>query len=291
MKNNLKRNIKSLYRIVTNPQVITYYKHSIILRTLPKSGTNYLRLILTNYFSNLKNLENNQKFEEVDYDRMNTLFPNIRDHVFRGKKYKPAEISFKNVKGEKYSDFMYDHGSIIEKYIFRFLIKPKKLIFLYRNPLDILISRYFYFYKNRVGKEELVEHPREIISTDLPKFIKDYAFMRHYKQQEKNVMMVSYEDLKKSPEIVLEKILSYLEVMVDDRLISFSIQAAEIKKVREMEKKRKNPIHSPKKGLRGSFARSGAIGQWKEFFEEDDLEEIRNSLEKSGISVENFVTE
>ena len=148
------------------------------MRTIPKSGTNYLRLLLTNYFYNIQEGHNsNKEFSNVDYFKMHgEIFPNIRSAVVNGKnKYKVAGLKIKGEGDTLYSDFLYDHGSWMEKPPFSKFFRPKKEILLYRNPLDILISRFYYFFKDRYGAEDEHSHPRELIDDYIPQYAQDFS--------------------------------------------------------------------------------------------------------------------
>jgi len=70
--------------------------------------------------------------------------------------------------------------------------------------------------------------------------------------------------------------------------VSRSVEAASIKETRKEEAHLGGAIHAPKEGLKGSFARSGKVGQWREFFDEADLDRIRTRLRKGGIDLEEF---
>ena len=121
-------------KLFSQPSFLLAYRNSIVLRSIPKSGTTYLRLILSNYFYNVKK-DQSSAFEAVDYPTLHSeLFPNNRAYVaLRRKKYVPNAL----LKNLGYSDFMYDHGSFTDSKYLRFLIHPKKLLFIYRNPYNL----------------------------------------------------------------------------------------------------------------------------------------------------------
>lgn len=283
---------KSIWHILINKELLIIHKNSIVLRSIPKSGTNYLRLILANYFSNLNGLKVGSKnFIEVDYDKMHfVLFPNIRNEVLTTKSqyiYPINNTLFLDKMG--YSDFMYDHGCIVDKYPLSFFFQPKKMILLYRNPLDILISRFYFFYKNRIGSENTYEHPRDLILQYIPQYAKVYSWMKKYSSNNPSAILVSYEELKLFPNKTIKKLLNHLQISIYPDLIDFSIQASSIKKVQAMEQKRGKAIHSTPVGIRGSFVRSGTIGEWEVFFNDDDISNIKNILNNYQIDINEFI--
>ena len=90
------------YKLFRNTLVDNNY---IILITIPKSGTNYFRLLFTNYLHCLYVQDN----IPIGYSEMhNEIFPNRWDKVARNKHYKlnaPNEI----IKRTGYNDFLYSH--------------------------------------------------------------------------------------------------------------------------------------------------------------------------------------
>ena len=283
--------LKEIFNLVLlkNLRFLINYKKSICLRSVPKSGTNYLRLILSNYFFNMQKPKEN--WEVVTYDFMHfQLFPNVRAYIINGKdNYKKQSFKIhKNNNNEYYNDFMYDHGSKLDT---KKHINPKKLILLYRNPLDYLISRFFYSFKNRTGKEKILEHPRELIKDCVPQYARTINSINEIHKNNSNSIFISYEELKLTPHNSISQIIQFLDIPLNNDLIEFSLDASSIDKVRAQEKERGEAIHAPKAGLKGSFARSGAIGQWKEYFNEQDINHIKTILNQYNIDLNNFILE
>ena len=278
---------------VKRREFLEIHRESIVLSSMEKSGTNYLRLLLSNYIYNL--LANDKEFKNIEYDAMQSeLFPNTRSYVFEGSaKYQKPKLNLYFSDKTAYKDFMYDHGYPSEFFADRFhfssdFLSPKKTIFLFRNPYDIIISRFFFFYKNRAGKEDQVEHPRELIDGFMPSFSKRYSRMKRLAAKDNN-LMVAYEELKTDPQETVAKILDHLGIPVDAELVKRSIEAASIKKVKQTEKRMGRSIHTTK--IKGSFVRSGEIGQWKDHFDQNDINQINQMLKERSIDVNEFIVE
>ena len=111
----------------------------IILITIQKSGTHYFRLLLTNYLHCLYVQDN----IPIGFSEMtNEIFPNDWHKMVLNKHYKlnaPNEI----IKRTGYNDFQYSH-----EFPYIEFIRNSKIIFLYRNPLDFIVS--FYFHKKEL---------------------------------------------------------------------------------------------------------------------------------------------
>ena len=146
MVNKFKKLIRLLFNILK-------LNKSIILLTIPKSGTNYLRLILTNYFINIDSLSS--EFIYVNYDYMNSYFPFNKNDAFNTNNvFSSKEDGIPKIFQKKYHTFCYDHLHY-QHILFHLnisdlhqIVAGKKNILLYRNPLDYLISTYHYNYLN-----------------------------------------------------------------------------------------------------------------------------------------------
>ena len=78
-------------------------------------------------------------------------------------------------------------------------LKCKKVINLYRNPFDCLVSNYYYFYKNRNIDLEISKY----IDYYMPKYIQSFKIIDKFKN--KNIMNISYEELIKNTESTIKK--------------------------------------------------------------------------------------
>ena len=164
--------------------------------------------------------------------------------------------------------------------------KPK-IIVVFRNPKDCLVS-YYHFYKgNKVFGEfegdfndffELYKHKR-IVHGDFFDF--SLSWWDH--KDEDNVMFTSYEEMKKNVHDVIRKVASFLEKNITDELVN------EIAVHTMFDNMKVNPMtnHADSKTMQMSFMRKGQVGDWKNYFttEQSELVEGRaKEVEKqSGI--------
>ena len=125
--------LKDKYYWVNNHNTLKRFLHNrkelkILFFGYPKSGNTWIRFLIYNYRNLLLNSDEQQT---VTYDRLNSLRNNIMD---RGTTFLPEE-GF---------PFIYrTHKIYMQSYnLF------DKIIFIHRNPLDTLISSY-YFYRDR----------------------------------------------------------------------------------------------------------------------------------------------
>ena len=112
--------------------------------------------------------------------------------------------------------------------------------------------------------------------------------MKQQEKQNQNVILVSYESLKLDPKNALKKILTFLDIPIDEAIIEKSIISSSIKKVHQSEKEKGVSIHAFG-ALKRSFARSGAIGQWADYFDHKDMKRIESILSKYSVNLDEFI--
>jgi len=255
---------------------------ALLLLTIPKSGTNYLRLLICNYlYARYRNADS-----AVPYTTMHEeVFPNIREDLFsKGRSYvAPSDDHI--LKHTAFSDFLHTHSIRKLRYS-----TAKKIIYLYRNPLDNIISNFFFKWKHRPGEEDSFDHPREVIDIILDRYIRHYVFGRSLARTRDNVLCVSYESLYGQPVDTLGKLVSWLEFDVNAECVEKAVRFSHKKNVKKEEQKLGHAVHSPA-GFRGSFVRSGKIGQWKEYFDDEDVAYLELRLQEHGISLSEFIIE
>jgi len=247
----------------------------ISILSIQKSGTNYLRLLLANYISLIND------GEKVDFGELERFYPNMRDWSILGNKEYQQQDKTKNLFG--YDDLWYGHT-----FYGMNRLEGKKIL-LYRNPLDMIVSYYNYKFINRPNKKDKYNS----ISDSIEDIMK-YAFIPHYLKiktsNDKDIIKIQYEDLVTMPDDTLKKILEFLEIPVFDELVIKAIEYSSKKSVRDYENKVGKAINAPSDFV-GSFVRSGKIGQWKDSFNQDDIDTVNKLLLRYGVSLNEFITE
>ncbi len=251
---------------------------SVWIYTLMKSGTTYSLLFLSNYLNSLYG-----DGSKVSYDQMqNDFFFHSSERRLKSKDLGLLIENRKKISTEIPS-IIHTH-EFIEHHLWN------KNISLYRNPLDYLISFYFYFYKKR-GK--YVSHPRKIIEKRLPKFINVYNHQKQLKEKYPDTTLwLSYEKLMNDPYNAFSEMIRFLGLKYDEELIHKAMEFSSKKSVQQMEEERGGAlVVSRRKKFSGSFVRSGKIGEWKEYFNDEDLNKIESILNESNLSLRQFTIE
>ena len=257
--------------------------NSILLLTIPKSGTTYFRLILANYLNQLFNADNTV----ITHSMLSAWFPNVRDYILFGaaQYLQPNDI----ILNTSYIDFIHGHH-------LKFLeLCNARIVTIHRNPLDTIVSSFFHRYKNRPSREHIFNEVSDSIDAILDGdkyyqgWIERYLLIRKLALKKDNVLRISYEMLWREPISTFSIVLYYLRLPVDTDALHRAVDYANIKRVHDEETK-SGTIH-PVDGFKGYFTRSGKIGQWKEHLSSDDVMYIADKLRKSNIDISEFVIE
>jgi hypothetical protein len=149
-----------------------------------------------------------------------------------------------------------------------------------RNPLDTLISEWFFYETRKKLQREIFEFSEEL----LPKRIKQIEHHLEFVERKGNSStFVRFEDLSGNKKIeTIREIYNFLIVrgfvleVLDEELI---LEKTENARVQQEEKK--NGLYKVGEVQIHPFHRSGRTGQWKEHFTEEQINQLRKEIEKS----------
>jgi hypothetical protein len=255
-------------------------KRMLLLNSITKSGAHYIKFFITNYVT----LLTEDREERVAYQEMNEIFPNVyrEYYLLDNKPYiRPSKKSIFEKIG--FSDFTHCHSTTFLD------IFPGKTVFLYRNPLDNIVSRYYYSYKNRPAREHLYNHPREVIDQFLDQYMQQFDRIKQIRKTVP-ILMVDYENLTRYPQAVFSAIINWYDLPLNVSVLKKAIAFSDIKAIKK-EEKEGGAIHIDTKTQSGNFVRSGAIGEWKEYFSEADVLHIKNRLSERDYDLDSFIVE
>jgi 8-oxo-dGTP pyrophosphatase MutT (NUDIX family) len=161
-------------------------------------------------------------------------------------------------------------------------ILNKKIIFLIRDPRDVIVSWYFHqaFRRNRYDKNlsDFLKKSRGGFET----IIEYYNIWLKYIKNP-NFLLVKYEDLSKNPKKEIQKILTFLEIKgIRQGLIKKSIKESSFEKMKEMEKNNvfgvKRLMPKDVKDPRSFKVRSGKVGSYKKYLSKKEIEILNSKL-------------
>tara|TARA_R110002167_G_C12703706_1_gene654017 strand:- start:2711 stop:3598 length:888 start_codon:yes stop_codon:yes gene_type:complete len=251
---------------------------ALIINGIAKSGQNYMKVLLSNYIAILvDNRDRPTTHQESEAD----IIPNNRDSYLGDAPYKTPHFYFDALP---ISDILTGSST-------RFLQFCRgRILFLYRNPLDFLVSYYFYKFEYRKSVDGKYARPGEIIDIALDYYLRHYLEIRAIAQTT-NSLKVCYENLRIAPFTTLHTIIDWMGLPVNTHTIDKAIEFSEFKKMRAEEDK-VGVLHYPdKNNFKGYFTRSGKVGDWKSHLSDDDVEAVRKKLAAAGLSLDNFIIE
>lgn len=247
---------------------------AILLASYPKSGNTYLRFIFANVIA-LREMEGRL----VDYHLLDEMLPT---DLFE------EDLS---------SEWEYDSLPCILKThrSRRGVYDALRSIFLYRNPLDVMVSGFHYF-RNRkapppaasagglqeMGRERYTKSPGEYLREHID------GWCRHFRTwYDRATAVVSYEALKDDPLPAVRGVLEDLNLTVENDVLAEAVDRSSLERVKSLERERGTSEKMAE--LDGEFARSGEVGQWPEYFGDEDLRYAEERLQKHGLELSWFV--
>lgn len=247
---------------------------SLLLLSIPKSGTTWLRFLLVNYAVQ----QRKPGAKRVGYAALKR-FSAERELIRNGKnpvrrdlrpflpRFGMDHLLYQHPRrGELYKDIQ-EHGG------------PKLLA--YRNVLDYLVSNYFYFYEYRDGMRHYADHPRDLI----PGYVRYWALCwRLFNEQimpQGHATLISYDALQADTAAEFSRALEALGVEVDMDAVARAIPLASSQAASDDESQRGASLVG--RLDRGSFVRDGSVGQWRDHFDRSTVEEIRALLVSLGV--------
>ena len=231
-------------------------EESILLFGYPKSGNTWFRLLIYNYL----NLQGDQNLgSTISFDELNSQQNNVMDRgsVFLPENSFPLFYRTHKIYNRPYSLF-------------------NNKIFIHRNPLDTLISAY-YFYKNRdIPFSGDPENLREkLMDIDFYVSYKINFWIKYFRISVKKAdIVMNYSDMKNDTRKELTKLVQFLNWDLDEGLIKKSVEFSSFNKVKKMGKEQSQQYgNGPKDGsFKGEFTRNGEEGQFNNKLKKETIE-------------------
>lgn len=220
----------------------------------PKSGTTLMQMILYQLTTD----------GNMDFDHFDDVSPWIRNEAFEN--HKPKDLKSPRIikSHDNYSRF--DHYA------------KGKFIYVYRNVLDVAISKY--------NQDKNYKNPDLELNDFLKAFFKPgkynwFTFHRDWMNNKKKtaILYVRYEDILNDFDKTLEKIIKFCNINPE------KVDYARVKERTGFQYMKK---YEGKFGIRpkkeekvyDEFIRKGKAGEGKEYFSKEQLKEFEDNLKK-----------
>jgi estrone sulfotransferase len=253
-----RRLVQSFY---TATFIVGRKKDDIFLVSFPKSGNTWVKFILLNVL-----IESGELKKDVSFKSLDETIPEIsRDNIMKEWKYKAIPRFIK-------SHVAYS----------KFFFKDNKALLIVREPRDVMVS-YFHYALNTHGFN---------FNEDFSAFIRHKKFgleacmLHHISWQKKAAAIIKYEDLKKKGEAVLSDALRQLSIDVPANLMHNAFEKSSFENMKKLEQSQKKYENIHKNNYQ--FMRKGSGNQWREYFNENDLDYYNSLLRKYKSVYQNY---
>ena len=272
----VRRNIRSL----VPARILRWYAHlktDIYLLSYPKCGRTWLRLMIGKAIALHFSLPEE---EDILFLRTNRkVHPNIP-----------------NITVVHDDSPMLKSPDELEASKKRF--RDKKVIFLVRDPRDVVVSSYFEIKKrNRIFGDNPYENRSMSFEGELSDFIHSktgsfdtileyYQIWAKNQQIPRGFLLIRYEDLKANPSSELRRVLDFIGLCaINDLVVSEAVAYASFENMRkmELEKRFQTGILNPGDPAdKNSFkTRSGKISGYHEYLSKFEIEELNLKMSRN----------
>jgi Sulfotransferase domain len=237
---------------------VNVYPDDVFLVSYPKSGNTWTRFLIANLVYAEKN---------PDFSNINDLLPD------------PEAMSKRNLQRVVRPRILKSHQYFDPRY--------PKVIYVVRDPRDVVLSEYYFDIKRRVIAED---YP-------LPKFVSRFvrgelnhphgtwgenaASWFYTRGEDPRFLLVKYEALQAQAMEELGRMASFLGVSATAEQLAFAIEQSSANRMRELEKKQAHLWSSTRETRKDKpFVRSAKAGGWKSELPEASVAEIESAWGK-----------
>tara|TARA_A100001011_G_C14303911_1_gene842118 strand:- start:531 stop:1403 length:873 start_codon:yes stop_codon:yes gene_type:complete len=208
----------------------------------PKSGNNWVRFIVANLI--------NKNFKNINFENLDQIVPDIHE---------TKESELNKLKDPRiFSSHDY------------FDVRFNKVIYIIRDPRDVIVSTYFYLSKLKILKNNYPK--RRYVQRFLDGEF-DSTFGSWYQNvgswhgtKNKNILFIRYEDMLKNKYTSIKKISEFLNIKHNKKKLNKVLENTHLKSLQKQEidtQERVSFLKDTRKDIR--FFRSGKSNQWKQF--------------------------
>lgn len=250
----------SVALIKTLSEIEQYRNTPILFAGYPKSGNTWLRFLLYHYLELFKrDIQEPLKYSELTALQYDSLENGIDRNMSLDVEIIRTHLNYNS-----------EFSKVFHKYIF-----------VYRHPLDVLVSAWHFFVINRKGPTDL--SPNNNIDNYVKYNLVNWVY--NYKSYcDLNSFSTSYELLKKDAGKELRKLLTYLNVEINELNIDKAVRLSDFKSIKKMTIDSGETHGSgPKEIQKGVFTRKGEVGAYKNELKDKTIAFAEKYLRRKGV--------
>jgi len=231
---------------------IAVFPDDIFLVSYPKSGNTWTRFLIANLVYPEQN---------PDFSNINDLLPDVEGMSKRDLAQAPRP---RVLKSHQYFDPRYP-----------------KVIYVVRDPRDVVLSEYHFDIKRRAIPEgfPLAQFVSRFVRGELNHpygtWAENVATWLYTRRGDPRFLLVTYESLQSQAVGEMAKIARFMGISTHPERLRFAIQQSSADRMRELEKKQGHLWSSTKDTRQDKpFVRSAKAGGWKVELPESSIAEI-----------------
>jgi hypothetical protein len=222
-------------------RMLDVFPDDTFLVSYPKSGNTWIRFLI----ANLKYPE-----RHPDFTNLNELVPDNEAHTKRSLNQLPRP---RILKSQQYFDPRYP-----------------KVLYLVRDPRDVVLAEYHFAIKQRLHGEDypLADYVPRFLAGDtghaFGSWFDHLSSWYYTRRHDPGFLLVRYESLHSQPMIEMERIAKWLGAPADPARLKFAIAQSTGARMRELEKKQGH-LYSSTKDTRQDlpYIRVAKAGGWR----------------------------
>jgi len=217
------------------------YPDDVFIVSYPKSGNTWTRFLIANLVYPEKN---------PDFSNINELLPD------------PEAVSKRDLERTPRPRFIKSHQYFDPRF--------QKVIYIVRDPRDVVLSEYHFDIKRRAIAEDhpLAEFVSRFVRGELNHphgtWGENAATWFYTRRGDARFLLVRYEDLQSQALQEMERIAGFLHLPPDRQRLTVAIEQSSADRMRELEKKQAHLWSSTRETRKDKpFVRSAKSGGWK----------------------------
>jgi hypothetical protein len=234
---------------------VKVFSDDIYLVSYPKSGNTWTRFLLANLVYPEKN---------PDFSNINALLPDIE------------EMSKRDLERAQRPRILKSHQYFDPRY--------PKVIYVVRDPRDVVLSEYHFDIKRRAipddfPRQEFVSRfVRGEVNHANGTWAENVATWFYTRRGDPRFLLVRYEDLQTQAIVEMGKIARFVGISADQERLAFAVKQSAADRMRELEKKQSLLWSSTRTTRQDKpFVRSAKAGGWKSELPEEGIAEIESA--------------
>jgi hypothetical protein len=231
---------------------VKVFSDDIYLVSYPKSGNTWTRFLLANLVYPEKN---------PDFSNINALLPDIE------------EMSKRDLERAQRPRILKSHQYFDPRY--------PKVIYVVRDPRDVVLSEYHFDIKRRAiaddfPRQEFVSRfVRGEVNHANGTWAENVVTWFYTRRGDSRFLLVRYEDLQTQALEEMGKIARFIGISADPERLAFAVKQSAADRMRELEKKQSHLWSSTRTTRQDKpFVRSAKAGGWKVELPEESIAEI-----------------